>query len=233
MKSKKGKGAKIARNLAKSILQYIRGRRYKPATCDVLIRQLDIAPAHEEEFKKVLSDLVENRDLSLQNDRYQIPTNSLLLIGTISVHPKGFGFVKNEQGPDIFIPKHGICDAVDGDEVEVEVAPNPSPKGPEGIIIAILKRSRTFLAGTVIGRSGRHATAYCPLLGPDKPLIVKQPKDVSLKAGDRIICKVAVWSNEQELVEGSLTRLIGNIADPSGKPRRSEGRRPQGFFQRS
>ena len=137
-----------------------------------------------------------------------------LLVGTISVHPKGFGFVKNKEGPDIFIPRQRINNAVDGDEVEVEVGPNPSPKGPEGAVIAILKRSRTSLAGTITGKSGDRYTAYAPLLGLEKPLIISS-ETIPLHLGDRIICRVEDWKNEERLVEGTLDRLLGNISDPS------------------
>ena len=106
-------------------------------------------------------------------------------------------------------------DAVDGDEVEIEIDPNPTPKGPEGTVLAILKRSRSSLAGTVIGKSKNHYTVFSPLLGPNKPVIVKTGKTI-LQEGDRVICKVTSWPNEdQELVEATLVRLIGHISDPS------------------
>ena len=215
MKSKKRRGVdKVTRNLTKSLLQYIEGKRYKPSTCDELIEQLAIAPVHEEKFKDILSGLVSKKEIAIQNNKYSIPSNASLLKGTISVHHKGFGFVKNTEGPDVFIPKHAIGDAVDGDEVEIEVSPNVSAKGPEGVVVAITKRSRAFLAGTIIGKSGRHYTAYSPLLGPEKPMIV-HAKGVSLNHGDRIICKISSWNNADELAEGTLERLIGHISDPS------------------
>ena len=137
------------------------------------------------------------------------------LRGTISVHPKGFGFVKNDSGPDIFIPKQRMSAAVDGDEVEVEIAANVSPKGPEGTVIAILKRSRTSLAATVVSKSGRHFTAFSPLLGIDKPIFLKAGKGLALQTGDRVICKITSWEGNTDLVEATLTRRIGNIEDPS------------------
>src|SRR3989344_429614 len=88
------------------------------------------------------------------NDRTDAP---ILATGTISIHPKGFGFVKSlASSSDVFIPKQRMNDAVDGDEVEIEIDPNPTPKGPEGTVLAILKRSRSSLAGTVIGKSKNH-----------------------------------------------------------------------------
>ena len=138
-----------------------------------------------------------------------------LSTGTISVHPKGFGFVKCQaNAPDVFIPKQRIGDAVDGDEVEIEIDPNPSPKGPEGTVLAILKRSRTSLAGTVIGKSKRHYAVFSRLLGQNKPILLKAGK-TSLKEGDRVVCKVSNWKSEEEFVEATLIHLVGHISDPS------------------
>ncbi len=216
MNSKRKKGGKrLSQNLAKTILQYIQGRRYKPATCEELAYQLAVAPAHIDLFQEVLNDLIEEKALVLQNHTYALPNSATLITGTISVHPKGFGFVKNEVGPDVFIPKQRLNDAVDGDEVEIEVDPNVSAKGPEGTVVAILKRSRSALAGTIVGKSGHHYTAFSPLLGPDKLIVLKPQKDEKLEEGDRVICKITSWSNAAELVEATLARRIGNISDPS------------------
>ncbi|MBI3508225.1 MAG: RNB domain-containing ribonuclease [Chlamydiia bacterium] len=134
--------------------------------------------------------------------------------GQISVHPKGFGFVKVTDGPDIFIPKHLTLDAVDGDVVEVAVNPKVSPRGPEGEIVSIVKRGRTHLAGTILAKSRGHWTAYSPILGQEKWIHLKA-KGASLEEGDRIVCKVSNWEKEGNFVEAQFVRKIGHISDPS------------------
>lgn len=205
---------KTSHNLKRSLLEYIQGKRYKPTTYENLAAQLHIADSNKRLFQALLDELVESQQISCKEGRYAPPQSSGLVTGIISVHPKGFGFVKTEKGsPDIFIPKPVILDAVDGDLVEVEVNPIVSSKGPEGAVVAILKRSRTHLAGTIIAPSKGHYLAYAPLLGSEKSVLVKSAEP--LKEGDRIICKVTTWNNEQDDVEAELTRLIGHISDPS------------------
>ncbi len=194
-------------------MQYIHGKRYSPSTLTELVKQLDIADIHKPLFKEILDDLIDQGELALQREKYTLPTNAQLITGTISVHAKGFGFVKSTEGPDIFVPRQNLMDAVDGDTVEVEVNPVVSSKGPEGTIIAILKRSRTHLAGIIVHKTGRHYVAYAPLLGIEKP--VKVTSKTSLNEGDRIICKVTEWHNESDFVEGEMSRYIGHITDPS------------------
>lgn len=210
---KNPKQDKIAKNLTTTLLQFVQGKRFAPATLEDLIQQLNIAPVHHTIFEEILKSLVDKGKLRLQNEEYCLPKSTNLVTGTISIHKKGFGFVKNTEGPDIFIPKHVVQDAVDGDTVEVEVNPVVSAKGPEGEVVAIVKRSRTHLAGTVIEKSGNHYVAFSPLLGADKQILVSSKS--ALKEGDRIICKVMHWDKKSGNVEAVLDRLIGHISDPS------------------
>ncbi len=213
--SKSSSKTKITKNLLRTILQFIEGRRYTPMTADELCEQLDIAAEHRTLVSEILAELVQSNTLSCQKERYSLPEKQQNLItGTISVHHKGFGFVKAPEGPDIFIPKHLTRESVDGDTVEVEVSSVVSAKGPEGAVIAVLKRSRTHLAGIVLEKTKEHFTAYSPLLGKTK-LITVRAKPGELKEGDRIICKILHWRNDNDQVEAELTRCIGHISDPS------------------
>lgn len=138
------------------------------------------------------------------------------LIGTLQLHHRGFGFVTPERtfkSADIFIPKHLINGAVDGDTVEVEVSPEVSSKGPEGKIVKVLKRGRTHLAGTIIdGMNGRY-TVFAPLLGKQKKVILLS-KEKPLQIGDRVIMHVTNWNNEYKETECLLKSYIGSIQDP-------------------
>jgi len=214
-KRKRGsKPSKVAENLQKTALQYIQGKRYSPSTINEIIKGLDIPELHHLLFKEVLDKLVEKGEIALQKEKYSTPMPSVDLVkGVISVHVKGFGFVRCEKGPDVFIPKHSLAGAVDGDTVEIEVNPVVSVKGPEGIVIAILKRSRTHLAGIITSKEKKNYVAYAPILGIEKTVSIKSKK--TLKVGDRIIAKVINWHSGKNLVEAEMDRYIGHISDPS------------------
>lgn len=213
-RSKPARSPKLIQNINRTILQFVEGKRYEPMSGDELLEALAIAPANCDLFKEVLADLVLEGKLSLYRGTIALPKNKEKLItGTISVHHKGFGFVKATEGPDVFIPKHLVGDAVDGDTVEVEVASIVTAKGPEGAVIAVLERSRTHLACTVIEKTGHRCTGYSPLLGKEKPIAIKNSD--SLQVGDRVICLVSNWKGADNFVSAEMTRLIGHISDPS------------------
>ncbi len=146
------------------------------------------------------------------------PIEPEYVTGTLRIHPRGFGFVQPEhplQFPEeIFIPKQMTDHAVDGDLVEVEVNPSPhSEKGPDGKVIAILKRGRTHLAGTVRKIDAQGVLVYCPILGSDKPVLIKNRGPMEL--GDRIIIKVIRWGDENKMTEGEKSHFLGNISNPA------------------
>jgi len=152
-----------------------------------------------------------------QKEAVSSSSKTLAVTGTLSLHPRGFGFVSLEKGvkklQDVFIPKHLVNGAVDGDTVEVEVASIISAKGPEGRITKILKRGRKHLAGTVLYASNGSYRVFSPLLGKDKKIILTS-EGKELKPGDRVIMKVLNWNNDRKETEGELKSLIGHITDP-------------------
>jgi len=213
-RSKPTNSTKLIHNITRTILQFVEGKRYEPMAAEKLMEALAIAPVNQDIFKKVLADLVTEGNLAVHRGSISLPkATEQLITGTISVHHKGFGFVKAPVGPDVFIPKHLVGDAVDGDTVEVEVSSIVTAKGPEGAVLAVLERSRTHLGCTVLEKFNTHCTGYSPLLGKEKLIVIKGSSH--LKVGDRIICLVSNWRDNNNQVVADLARVIGNIADPS------------------
>ncbi|MBS0629029.1 MAG: VacB/RNase II family 3'-5' exoribonuclease [Verrucomicrobia bacterium] len=139
-------------------------------------------------------------------------------VGTMRMHPRGFGFVVSEdpEQKDVFIPKHLTRNAVDGDLVEVTAVPSSKPeKGPEGEVLAIIKRERTHLAGIIASIEGETIIARVPLLGEQGSVLVKNKKKSPLKVGDRLIFKVLQWGDDQQSTVCEPHELIGHISDPS------------------
>src|SRR6185312_14977999 len=98
------KNDRLKNNLSRTLLQYVQGKRYEPVTPEALAEELSIAPVHTELFHSLIEELVAQKELSLTRGCVTKPNaETQLATGTISVHPKGFGFVKVGDGPDVFI----------------------------------------------------------------------------------------------------------------------------------
>lgn len=136
--------------------------------------------------------------------------------GTIRVHPRGFGFLQHQERErfpeDIFIPKHAIQGAVDGDFVEIVISPFfISKKKPEGQVNKILRRGRSHVAGTILMQSRKEGIhAHVPLLGEGQLMEIVPNKKQPLQVGDRIIIHVLDWAESL----GEMAYYIGPISDP-------------------
>lgn len=212
-KPRKKKSDQKKFRLKKTFLQYLSGKRYTPLSFQQLLKKLAIAPAQREPFRKMLEHLVETGEVRCHLGKYLLSPPKQAVSGVINVLPRGFGFVRVAQGPDVFIPKQHLGGAIDGDSVEIEVSKTVSSKGPEGMVLSIIKRGRTHLAGIITGKENGSFWAYSPLLGMDKSILVEGQKNI--REGDRVICQVLDWQKEKTVISAKIVRKIGHISDPS------------------
>jgi ribonuclease R len=72
-----------------------------------------------------------------------------LLRGPIDVKRQGYGFVKPEgtEGPDVFIPRSAILDAMDGDTVLLRITKKGEDGRLEGTVVRVLTRAMTHVVG--------------------------------------------------------------------------------------
>jgi len=210
MKFRSQKSRELVRAIKHQILSHV---EKTACTEDELKNALSISSKNLPLFEQALKGLVKEKTLLKSKGKLTVtPHTSETVQGKVSMHPKGFGFVKTDSSEkDIFIPKPFTLDAIDGDEVEVEIMAKVSAKGPEGKILRILKRARTHLAGTILFPKDDHYQLFNSQLGPDKIILLKKTKK-KLKEGDRVIMKVTDWGQE---IEGEFSEYLGNISDPS------------------
>jgi ribonuclease R len=74
--------------------------------------------------------------------------------GRLEVNPRGFGFVVETGGPDVFVPPRSFGGAVHGDRVRVWVRSDPGAPGPEGHVMDVVERGRRSWIGRLV-RAGR------------------------------------------------------------------------------
>ena len=76
-------------------------------------------------------------------------TELSVMTGIIEKHHRGFGFLRREEGADIFIAPDNMNGAMSGDLVEVDLLPSYLwTKSKEGIVTKVLERKTTEIVGT-------------------------------------------------------------------------------------
>jgi len=146
-----------------AILKKIERQPKHTAGFKQLIRELGLHGDARRELHDRLNRLVSSGQLTQVNsDRYAIPKASAgknLVIGRLSMHRDGFGFVipdasslderlKAKLSGDIFIPPPAIGSAMQGDRVLVEIAAIRNDGRAEGRIIRLVNRAHRTVVGT-------------------------------------------------------------------------------------
>lgn len=135
------------------------------------------------------------------------------VIGKITVHRKGFGFVLPEEVgvEDIFIPAGKLKGAIDGDLVEACVT-GKSPKGFEGYISKVLQIGRRHIVGTVtqVLKNG-DAVLHSVMVGEERGVIIHKEEGVSVKVGDRL--SLTVIKSAGNMVVCKFHESYGNISN--------------------
>ncbi|WP_416147145.1 ribonuclease R [Salipaludibacillus sp. HK11] len=166
-------------------------------------------------FVKLLNELEENGDIvQTRTNRYGLPEKMDLIRGEVIMHPKGFAFVKTEEGmDDIFIPGAEMNSAMNKDLVLVRMQTNTSGSRPEGTIIRILQRGVTQTVGTY--SDDKH---YGFVISDDKriPTDIFIPKNQELGAvdGHKVLVEITKYPEDRMSAEGHVTKILGHKNDP-------------------
>lgn len=141
-----------------------------------------------------------------------------IIIGTLSKHKKGFGFVIPETDPngDIFIPQAGINGAMNGDLVSVRLLqPWETDRSREGVITIILKRALTEVVGT-FDKSKRFGF----VVPDDRKLnddifVLKRDFNGALR-GDKVVVQITRYPEKGNSAEGKITEIISRNGEIGG-----------------
>ncbi|HEX5058690.1 MAG TPA: ribonuclease R [Kofleriaceae bacterium] len=134
------------------------------------------------------------------------------LVGRITVHPAGYGFVATEEGT-VFVPAKYRGTSMDGDQVAVETW--PGVRGTEGRVVDVLKRGRARITG-ILRRAGR--AIY---LEPDDPRIAADFGRAVIydapygKDGDAIVVEITRYPDAyNKELGGNVLKVLGDPEDP-------------------
>ncbi|OLB24812.1 MAG: ribonuclease R, partial [Acidobacteriales bacterium 13_2_20CM_55_8] len=145
-----------------AILKKIEHQPKRTAGFKQLVREMGIHGEARRELSERLKHLVSSKQLvQVDSDRYAIPQAAAgknLIVGQLSMHRDGFGFVvpdasslderlKARLSGDIFIPPPAVGSAMHGDRVLVEITAIRPDGRAEGRIVRPLHRAHSTVVG--------------------------------------------------------------------------------------
>lgn len=134
--------------------------------------------------------------------------------GKITVTSLGSGYVSNDIiEEDIYIPSQLLNTALNGDEVEVVIAPRIEGEKPNGEVTKVITRKKTQFVGTIDRRKDNqfafmvaddhkiHVSLFLPNVGPE------------IKNGIKVLAQMVKWEDPRKNPIGRVLKVIGKKGD--------------------
>ena len=120
-----------------------------PVDLDTLAAAVGAADNQRGALQSAIEGLADKGDvIETRSGRYGSPAKMNLVVGRLTCHEKGFGFVvpRDPSQEDLYVPRRKLGDAMHGDLV---VARREATQGhkSEGRVIRVLRRARTHVVG--------------------------------------------------------------------------------------
>ncbi len=196
------------------ILTYLEDEENLLRTIDQIAVGLNIDKHHNNnELIKTLNSLEqEGRIYQNKYHQYFLIEQLDMRIGVLSIHERGFGFVKVEhEEKDIFIDKSGIKDAFDQDLVLVKLTSPHTSSRPEGVVVKVVERGRTNVVGLVKRNKHNHLYVECDDVRFKEKIFVDGAHAHGAMPGHKVVVEIKVYTPP---LKGNVTRIIGHKNDP-------------------
>lgn len=139
------------------------------------------------------------------------------ITGVLEKHPRGFGFIRQEEGADYFVAPDNMLGAMNGDIVEAEALPPYfSTRKREAIVFRILERKTSQVVGTF----ERHKK-YGFVVPDDRKIgddiFIKKDFCRNAQTGDKVLAKITVYPDKSRSAEGKITEVIARRGEPGAE----------------
>ena len=201
------------------LLKLIRDKIEHPATARELLQRLKIPRDEGPTVKRLLKDLVQSGDLiQTRGTRFGLPDRMNLVVGRVTTHPRGFGFVVpdrplDEVKGDLYIAGSNLNQAMHGDRVVARLE-RVSERGAEGRILRILERG----SATVVGRFDQDDSGMGFVVPFDRRLImdvhIPSGEESDAKPGDMVTVEITRWPTPARGPLGRIIEVLGDIDEP-------------------
>jgi ribonuclease R len=214
----------VAQPLDQRVLSFLGSDKYQPLNKTDLAKKLGVPVDERAGFRKLLAQLESSGKITrIRKDRYVLPREADLIVGTILINPQGFGYVVNETGDrqgDVYIPASQTSTALHRDRVVARITDEEvtliRARKRAGKVIRILERANSRVVGTL------QQTQKFYYVVPDDPCLVHDvyvplmPDAAGRKPAinDKVVVRLSEWENRHVSPEGEIIEVLGPSHDP-------------------
>ncbi|ADU52314.1 RNAse R [Thermaerobacter marianensis DSM 12885] len=201
------------------ILAFMREKAYRPLTATQLAAAMDVeGPEAEAAFRAALERLeAAGRVVRTRTRRYGVPERMNLAVGVLHGHPKGYAFLIQPDGEDVFIPAENLNGAMHRDRVVVRLVGRArGGRKAEGEVIRILERANRELVGRLEWQQGQAGYGFVTPVDQrvSWDVFIPQGQLGGARAGDMVVVEITRWPEKRRGPEGRVVRVLGPADAP-------------------
>jgi ribonuclease R len=186
-----------------------------PVGLNALARHFDLKDEqHRKALGKQLRRLV-SRGRLMQNRRadYCLLAKVDAIIGKVSAHRDGFGFLLPDDGSDdIFLPPHAMRQLMDGDRAAVHIAGTDRKGRPKGDLVEILERGKDTAVGRFISENG---LSYVLESSKAQHHYLVAPRDTAgARHGEMVKLEIVAYPTARREAVAKVIKVLGAPEDP-------------------
>ena len=186
---------------------------YVPMKIKEIAILLDIPKSERAELEAILEALVGEGKVEVSKKGKYSKASARLMTGIFESNARGFGFVRMEDGEDIFIGKDDRGGAIHHDKVQVKITAAPDGRRNEGTIVKVLEHGKTTIVGTY------EASKTFGFVVPDnarftQDIFVPQEHSMGAVAGHKVLVEITEFGGNGKKPEGKIVEILGHINDP-------------------
>ena len=119
-------------SLQPRLLALLGSRQYQPLNKTELAKELGVPIQERQQLRKLLGALeTAGKITRIRKDRYVLPKEADLVVGTLQVNPQGFGYVLNESKDgrgDVYVSEENMGTAMHRDRVVARIIRDGPPR---------------------------------------------------------------------------------------------------------
>ena len=194
------------------ILDFMSDEDYVPMKAKEIAMIMRVPQNEYHEFLEVIGKLeLELKIEKNRKNRYSLSKKTYYL-GKYRKNAKGFGFVKiEEQEDEIYISKENSLNALNGDQVLIEIIEEENKiKRAEGKIVKILKHEKDTLVGTF--QNNKNFGFVVPddkNFGTD--IYISKKNFGKARNNHKVLVKIIKYPEKNKKAEGKIIEVLGNV----------------------
>jgi ribonuclease R len=198
------------------ILNLFQQRANRPLSLKEIQVEFNLNAGERKAIGKILKSMVKEGSLvQLKGGRFALPGKVNLVVGTLSVHRDGYGFVtpSHPDAEDVFVPARHVRPAMHGDTVVVRLERALRSRRPEGRVIRVDKRAHQ----SVVGRYQLvHGVGYVTPVDPHlvDDLLIPPGFSADAVSGEMVVAEIENHQGRSRAAVGRISEVIGDADDP-------------------